>query len=394
MPEVYIHSYARTPIGSFQGSLAFAPATELCAIAVREAVKRSKIEDFDELIVGNVISANLGQNPSKRVARLAGLPASLPSSTVEKVCSSGMKAIIMGADAIASGRLRKVIVGGMESMSRVPWALDASVRTGSLKFGSNDSRMLTDLLRVDGLEDEETSVGMGECAEMSAVKFSLTREEIDRYAIQSYERSIRAADLLKKEIIAVNDLDVDEEVSRFKRDKFSLLKSPFKADGVITAGNASPMSDGASAIVLSACKKNASGRLVAWADASQDGLDFPSTPVLAIKKVLEQANLSLSDIDKFEINEAFAIVPLIVMKELGIEADKMNVWGGSVSLGHPLGSSGNRICGTLLNQLIFYSQKYGLAVICNGGGGASAVIVENISGADGGVSGVNGVGGV
>lgn len=388
MPEVYIHSYARTPIGSFQGSLAFAPATELCAIAVKEAVKRSKIEDFDELIVGNVISANLGQNPSKRVARLAGLPASLPSSTVEKVCSSGMKAIIMGADAIASGRLRKVIVGGMESMSRVPWALDASVRKGSLKFGSNDSRMLIDLLRVDGLEDEETLVAMGECAEMSAVKFFLTREQIDRYAIQSYERSIRAADLLKKEIIAVNDLDVDEEVSRFKRDKFPLLKSPFKADGgVITAGNASPMSDGASAIVLSSCKKNATGRLVAWADASQDALDFPSTPVLAIKKVLEQANLSLSDIDKFEINEAFAIVPLIVMKELGIEADKVNVWGGSVSLGHPLGSSGNRICGTLLNQLMFYSQKYGLAVICNGGGGASAVIVENISGINGGITG-------
>jgi len=383
---VYILSYARTPIGSFQGGLSSIPATELCSVAVKEAIRRSGVEDFDEIIIGNVLSTNLGQNPSKRVARLAGLPSSIPSSTVEKVCSSGMKSIMIAADAIASGRLSKVIAAGMESMSLVPWAIDSSVRKDGMRFGMKDCRIF-DILKEDGLQDEETGMGMGECAEMSAEKYSLSREEIDSYAIKSYERSILSKDHLKKEIVAMPSWILeDEEISRFKREKMSLLRSPFKMDGgVITAGNASPMSDGASAIILSGPSDTGPkprGRLVAWADASQTGKDFPSTPCIAIRKVLKEAKMFIDDIDKFEINEAFAIVPLIAMKELGIPEEKVNVWGGAVSLGHPLGSSGNRICGTLLNQLETFSERYGLAVICNGGGGASAIIIENLVGFD------------
>lgn len=391
--EVFIISAARTPIGSFGGSLASVHAAKLGAVAIQHAVAKSGIaaDAVHEVFMGNVISANLGQAPARQAAIYAGLRPEVICTTVNKVCASGMKAVAFGAQSIQLGDAAVVVAGGMESMSQIPFYLPKA-RYG---YGYGNGEILDGLVK-DGLTDVYDQVGMGVCGDNTARKYNITRQQQDDFAIQSYQRSALATEngFFKNEITAVEIsspkgedpvfVREDEEFKRVKFDKIPALKPVFSKDGTVTAANASTINDGAAALVLSgeaAVKQQGLkpvARIVAYADAEQEPAWFTTTPILATQKVLKKAGLTLSDIDYFEVNEAFAVVALAYIQELGLNADQVNVLGGAVSLGHPLGASGARIITTLLSVLGLKGGRYGLASICNGGGGASAIIIERL----------------
>jgi len=392
MQEVYIVSAVRTPIGSFLGNLSALTATQLGAEAIKGALSRAGIkpEDVEEVLMGNVVSAGVGQAPARQAAIFAGLPKEVACTTINKVCASGMKAIMLGAQGIMLGHRDIVVAGGMESMSNIPHYLMKS-RVG-YKYG--DVTMI-DGLAFDGLTDVYDKQAMGVYADRTAEKYGFTREQQDEFAIQSYKRSAESTEngVFKNEIVPVSVpqkkgeaiiISEDEEYKNVNFAKVPTLKAAFSPNGTVTAANASTINDGASAVVLmSKAKADALGikpiaRIIAFADAEQDPAWFTTTPVIAAKTALKRANLQASDIELFEVNEAFACVSMAFAKEFEFGWDKMNVLGGAVALGHPLGSSGSRIVTTLANALAHTNKKIGMAAICNGGGGASAIIIERM----------------
>jgi len=392
MREVVIVSAVRTPMGSFGGSLSSVSATKLAATAIKGAVEKAgiKSEMVQEVFMGNVLQANIGQAPARQSAKFAGLSNEVPCTTVNKVCSSGMKSIMLAAQTIKAGDNDIVIAGGMENMSAVPHYLDKG-RNGQ-KLG--DMKLIDGLVK-DGLTDVYNRVHMGNCAEICAKDMNFTREEQDAFAIESYTRSAKSWEegRFNNEIVPVSvpqrrgeDLIVseDEEYKNVKMDKIPTLRAVFEKDGTITAANASTLNDGASALVIMSSEKaNELGikplaKIISYADAAQEPEWFTTAPAKALPIALGKANMELSDIDYFELNEAFSVVGLANMKILGLSPEKVNVNGGAVSLGHPLGSSGSRIIVTLLNVLKQNGGKIGAAGICNGGGGASAMVIELI----------------
>ncbi|WP_316809903.1 acetyl-CoA C-acyltransferase [Pedobacter heparinus] len=392
MKEVVIVSAVRTPIGSFGGSLSGFSASQLGGFAIKAAVERAGIKpgDIQEVYMGNVLSANLGQAPATQAAKFAGLP-DVPATTINKVCASGTKAIMLAAQSIALGQQDIVVAGGMESMSNVPYYLEKARNGYRLGHGQ-----LTDGLVKDGLWDVYNDYHMGSAAELCAAECGFTREEQDAFAISSYKRA-QAAQIegrFDNEIIAVELkdrkgditlIDKDEEPFAVKFDKIPGLKPVFKKDGTVTAANASTLNDGAAALVLMSADKakelglKPMARILAYADAQQAPEWFTTAPAKAIPLALKSAGKSISQVDYFEINEAFSVVSLANNKEMGLNAEKVNVNGGAVSLGHPLGASGARIVVTLLAVLKQKAGKIGVAGICNGGGGASALVIENMS---------------
>ena len=391
--QIYILSAVRTPMGAFGGALSKVSATDLGAVAIEHAVKKAEIDKdkIETIVMGNVLSANLGQAPARQASMAAGLPENVCATTINKVCASGMKAISIIFNDIKLKNYDAGIAGGMESMSLVPHYISNS-RTG-MSFGHST---LIDGMLKDGLTDVYNQTSMGVSGDKTADKYGITREQQDEYAIQSYVRSKEAWDsgVFKDEVAPVSVpqrkgdpviVSEDETYKQANFEKMKLLKPAFSENGTVTAANASSINDGSSALVMAsesfveAENSKPIAKIIAYAEAEQDPTFFTTTPILATKKVLEKANLTLSDIDFFEVNEAFAVVPLAFMNELKIDVSKVNVFGGAVSLGHPLGSSGSRIVVTLLNVLKNKKAKYGLATICNGGGGASAIIIENLS---------------
>lgn len=391
MKEVYIVSAVRTPIGSFLGSLSTVPATKLGAAAIKGAINKANIsvDVVDEVFMGNVLQANVGQAPARQAAIFAGLNVNVPCTTINKVCASGMKSIALGAASIMTGDNDCVVVGGMENMSMVPHYMNARVST---KLG--DVKMIDGMVK-DGLTDVYNSVHMGVCAEKCATEKNISREEQDAFAIESYNRSATAWDAGKfnDEIVPVEVpqrrgdaiiVDKDEEYTAVKMEKIPALRPVFDKNGTVTAANASTLNDGASALVLMSKEKldelglTAIAKVVSYADAAQESEWFTTAPSLAIPKALKKANLSVADIDYWELNQAFAVVGIANTKELGLDPAKVDVNGGAVSLGHPLGNSGSRIIVTLINVLKQNGGKLGAAGICNGGGGASAMVIENI----------------
>jgi acetyl-CoA C-acetyltransferase len=379
--QVYILGTARTPIGSFNGALAAIPATRLGSIALKAAIERSGVapSDIEEVFMGNVLSANLGQAPANQASIYAGIPTSVPCTTVNKVCASGMKAVMFGAQNIRLGENAIIAAGGMESMSNVPYYLDKA-RTG---YRMGNGQVIDGMLK-DGLWDPYKDYAMGMAGELCSTKYGFTREMQDAYAVQSYERAAAAyaKEYFAGEIVAVGDVREDEEFKKVKFEKIPTLKPAFTKDGVITAANASKINDGAAAIIL-ASEEAAKGakplaRIVSYADASQDPEWFTTTPTIAMNRALQKAGLAISDIDYFEINEAFSCVAMANARDLGIPEERLNVWGGAVALGHPIGCSGARIVITLLSILQQTGGRYGLAGICNGGGGASAMLIERL----------------
>lgn len=392
MKPVYIVAANRTAIGSFGGSLSAIPATKLGAAAIKGALEKAGIspDQVDEVFMGNVVSANLGQAPATQAMIHAGIPNSVPSTTVNKVCASGMKATMLGAQSIMLGQNHVVVAGGMENMSAIPYYLP-SARYG-YKFGGGE---IVDGMQKDGLTDAYNPIAMGVCADATATKFNISREAQDAFAIESYKRSAASteAGLFANEIVPVmvpqkkGDAVAfvnDEEYKNVMFDKIPGLRPVFTKDGTVTAANASTINDGAAALVLvSEEKMKALGlkplaRIVSFADAAHEPEWFTTAPSKAAKIALERAGLSMSDISFFEVNEAFAVVTMAFMQDFGLNADQVNVFGGAVSLGHPLGASGARIIATLNNVLHTKGGKYGMAAICNGGGGASAIIIEKM----------------
>lgn len=389
LKDVVILSAARTPIGAFLGSLKEYPAPKLGAFAIKSALEKSglKGEDIDECLMGCVLSAGLGQAPARQAAIFGGLPTSTRATTINRVCGSGLKTVMLAAQAIQTGDADAVVAGGMENMSRVPFLMDKAregYRLGNAK--------LIDSMIQDGLWDVYNNLHMGDCAELCSKEKNFPRVEHDRYAKQSYERAIAAvkAGKFKNEIVPVEVtagkekklFDADEEPFKAKLDKFGDLKPAFQKEGTITAANASSLSDGASALVLCSSDFAKSkgikpiARVVAQASHAQAPEWFTTAPVGAIQKCLKKANLKVEDIDLFEINEAFSVVAMVTAKDCGIPESKMNVRGGAVALGHPIGASGARILTTLIHALRDEKKRYGLATLCIGGGEASAVIVE------------------
>ncbi|MGZ3822136.1 MAG: acetyl-CoA C-acyltransferase [Mucilaginibacter sp.] len=391
MKEVYIVSATRTPIGSFGGSLASLSATQLGAVAIKSAIERSglKPEQIQEVYMGNVLSANLGQAPATQAAIFAGLHY-LPATTVNKVCASGMKAIMLAAQSIALGQNDIVVAGGMESMSNVPYYLDKA-RNG-YRLGNGQ---IIDGLVKDGLWDVYNDYHMGSAAELCAAECKISREEQDAFAIESYKRAqkAQAEGKFKEEITPVElkdkkgDITVfanDEEPAAVKFDKIPSLKPVFKKEGTVTAANASTLNDGAAALVLMSKEKAEElgikplAKIVSYADAQQAPEWFTTAPSKAIPLALHRAGLSSAQIDYFEINEAFSVVSIANNQQLQLDPAKVNVNGGAVAIGHPLGASGARIIVTLLHVLQQNGGKFGAAGICNGGGGASAMVIENL----------------
>ena len=392
MKEVVIVEAIRTPIGSFGGNFSNLSATKLGACAIKGIIRKSGINKdlVDEVFMGNVLQANLGQAPARQSAILAGLSETIPCTTINKVCSSGMKAIIIGVQSILSGDNEIIIAGGMENMSMVPHYLEKS-RVGQ-KLG--DMKVVDGLVK-DGLTDVYKKTHMGLCAETCAEEMNFTREVQDNFAISSYKKSGIAWDngLFTEEIIPVNipqrkgdDLiiDTDEEYTKVKLDKIPKLRPVFKKDGTITAANASTINDGASALLIMSFDKAKElglkpiAKIISYADAAQEPEWFTTAPAKAIPIALDKASLKIEDIDLFELNEAFSVVGLANIEKLNIDPDKVNINGGAVSLGHPLGSSGSRIVVTLIHALKHKKLRYGAAGICNGGGGASSLIIESI----------------
>ncbi len=388
---VYIVAAVRTPIGSFGGSLKDISATRLGATAIQAAIERAGIKgtDVDEVLMGCVLQANLGQAPARQAAKFAGLPDSVVCTTINKVCASGMKAITQGAQAILLGDVSVVVAGGMENMSSVPFYASA-MRWGN-KYGDST---LTDGLSKDGLTDVYHNYPMGNAAELCASKYNFTREDQDAFAVSSYTKSRAAweANLFDAEIVSVpipqrnGDpimFSKDEEPFNVKFEKIPGLKPAFTKDGTITAANASTMNDGAAALVLMSQEKAEAlgikpiAILKSYADAEQAPEWFTTAPALAVPKALEKAGITSSDLDCIELNEAFSVVGLANTQIMQLDPAKVNIKGGAVSIGHPLGCSGARIVVTLIHALKDRSGKYGAAGICNGGGGASAVVIEN-----------------
>jgi acetyl-CoA C-acetyltransferase len=392
MNEVVIVSAVRTPIGSFNGSLAGISATQLGGFAIKAALERAGIspEQINEVLMGNVLSANLGQAPATQASIYAGLPQTIPSTTINKVCASAMKAVMMAAQSILSGSNEVVIAGGMESMSNVPYYLDKARNGYRLGHGQ-----LTDGLIKDGLWDVYKNYHMGNAAELCATEYKISREEQDAFAIESYKRAASATDAgkFKNEIIPVSIpqrkgdalvVSEDEEYKNIKFDKVPSLSPVFDKAGTVTAANASTLNDGASALLLMSSKKAQELGLKplavirGFADAQQAPEWFTTSPSIAIPKAIAHAGLSKNDIGYYEINEAFSVVALANNKILNLNPASVNVNGGAVALGHPLGNSGGRIIVTLLNVLGQNNGKYGVAAICNGGGGASAIVIEKV----------------
>jgi acetyl-CoA C-acetyltransferase len=388
--EVFIVSAVRTPIGSFGGCLKSLSATALGAIAIKGAIEKANIDPalIDEVIMGSVIQAGLGQAPARQASKAAGLPDKVISTTINKVCASGMKAIAMATQNILLGDADIVIAGGMESMSNVPF-YNTTQRWGN-KYGDIT---MQDGLAKDGLVDAYDHVAMGNFADLCAKENNISRAEQDTFAVDSYQKSQKAIEkgLFEAEIIPViipqrkGDsivISKDEEPFNVKFDKVSQLSPAFSKDGTVTAANASTMNDGAAALILMSGEKlNELGlkplaKIISYADAEQDPKWFTTSPALAIPKALHKANLKATDIDFFEFNEAFSVVSIVNTQLLHLDNHKVNVNGGAVSLGHPLGCSGARIVVTLINVLDQNKGKYGAAAICNGGGGASALIIE------------------
>lgn len=392
MEKAYIISAIRTPIGSFGGALSTIPAPKLGATAIKAAIKNANVgpDSVDELFFGNVCQANVGQAPARQAAIYGGLSVRTNTTTVNKVCASGMKSIIFGSQSIELGENQVVVAGGMENMSMIPFYLEKA-RYG---YGYGNG-VLIDGLAKDGLTDAYQPQAMGCFGDTTAAKYGISREEQDAFAIQSYKRSAEAWEkgCFESEVTPVEVADKkgnikivsqDEEYKNVNFEKIPTLKPVFTKDGTVTAANASTINDGAAALVLASAEAVESGnlkpiaRIIAYADAEQEPEWFTTSPVLATKKALERAKLSISDIDFFEVNEAFSVVPMVFCKELGLSYDNVNVFGGAVSIGHPLGCSGARIVTTLINVLKQKNGKYGLAAICNGGGGASAIIIEKL----------------
>ncbi|TBN06824.1 acetyl-CoA C-acyltransferase [Hyunsoonleella flava] len=388
--EVVIVSAVRTPIGSFLGALSTVPATKLGSVAIKGALDRINLkpELVDEVFMGNVVQAGNGQAPARQAALGAGIPDTVPCTTINKVCASGMKAVMHGAQAIGLGDAEVVVAGGMENMSLIPHYLYA--RTGT-KFGPSS---LIDGLQRDGLVDAYDQNAMGVCADACATEYKFSREDQDSYAIQSYKRSAAAWDAgkFKNEVVPVEVpqrrgeqplvVDTDEEFTKVKLDKIPSLRPAFTKDGTVTAANASTINDGAGAVVLmSKSKAEALGldilaTIKSYADAAHEPEWFTTAPAKALPKALAKAGITQEDVDYFEFNEAFSVVALANMKILGLSDDRVNINGGAVSLGHPLGCSGVRILITLLNVLEQNNAKIGAAAICNGGGGATAMVIE------------------
>ena len=389
--EVVIVSAVRTPIGSFGGSLASLSAVELGAIALKGALDKAGVApaEVQQVIMGNVISANLGQAPARQAARKAGLPDTVECTLVNKVCASGSKAVMLAAQAIMLGQAEVVLAGGMESMSNVPYYLDKA-RFGA-KYGNGQ---MIDGLMKDGLWDPYGDFAMGNIADATAKHYGISREEQDAFARQSYERSAAAAQAGKKKeeivpvTVSVRGKDTvvsdDEEYSKVQFDKMTGLKPAFGKEGTVTAANASTLNDGAAAVLLMSREKAEAlgvkplALVRGFADAEQAPEWFTTTPALAIPKALKFAGVDAKDVDFYEINEAFSVVSLANNKLLNLTSDNVNVYGGAVSLGHPLGASGARILTTLLAVLENEGGKIGVTGICNGGGGASAIVVEKL----------------
>ena len=387
--KVVIVSAARTPIGSFMGALSSVTAPALGAAAIKGALTKINLDGalVDEVLMGNVVQAGVGQAPARQASRMAGLPDTVVATTVNKVCASGMKAVMQGAQAIMSGDANIVIAGGMESMSLIPHYVH--MRNGN-KFGP---ATMLDGLQKDGLTDAYDNNAMGVCADMCATEYKISREDQDAFAVESYQRSARAWDAGKfdNEVVPVavpqrkgEPLMVtrDEEYTNVKLDKIAALNAVFTKEGTVTAANASTINDGAAALVLmSEEKANELGLkplayIRGYADAEQEPKWFTTSPAKALPKALDKAGLSKDDVDFFEFNEAFSVVGIANTKILELDPAKVNVNGGAVSLGHPLGCSGARIIVTLINVLEQNNGKIGAAAICNGGGGASAIVIE------------------
>ena len=389
MSETYIYGYSRTPIGCFNGVFKTVSAPLLGATAIKSALNKSNFdkEQIDEVIMGNVLSAGIGQAPARQASIYAGLPYSVQCMTINKVCGSGLKSIMLADQSIAQGNASIIIAGGMENMSLAPHYLLNS-RKG-LNFGDGK---LKDAILNDGLWDPYNNMAMGGCAEVLNKEENISRKDQDAFAIQSYEKSNTAIEngYFKNEIIPVKVesrkgsvvIDTDEEPLRFNKDKILKLKPVFNKEGSITAANASSINDGAAAVVLASNTVSndmkPAARIVAHISFAMDPIYFTKAPIFAIKNLLKKVQLSVEDIDLFEINEAFSCVTLAAIRQLNIQEDKVNVYGGAVSLGHPIGASGARILVTLLNALKNKNQKYGIACLCIGGGEASAVLVEMI----------------
>ncbi len=387
--KVVIVAAVRTPIGSFMGSLSSLTATQLGSAAIKGALDKIKLDPalVQEVFMGNVVQAGVGQAPARQAALGAGIPNTVPCTTVNKVCASGMKAIMQAAQAIALGDADVVIAGGMESMSNIPHYVH--LRNGT-KFGPTQ---MVDGMQKDGLVDAYDQQAMGTCADMCAAEHHFTREDQDAFAVQSYERSAKAwADgKFKEEVISVEVpqrrgdaiiISEDEEYRNVKMDKIASLNPAFTKDGTVTAANASTINDGAAALILMSEEKANElnlpilATIKSYADAAQEPKWFTTAPAKALPLALSKAGIKIEDVDYFEFNEAFSVVGLANMKLLGLKDKNVNINGGAVSLGHPLGCSGARIVVTLLNVLKQNNGKVGAAAICNGGGGASALIIE------------------
>ncbi len=390
MKEVFIIAAKRTPIGGFMGSLSGFTAPQLGAVAIQNTYESAQIspENIDSVYMGNVLSAGLGQSPARQAAIFAKIPVDKDAATVNKVCASGMKAAMIGAQQIQLGLENLVMTGGMESMSNVPHY--HYLRKGQ-KLGDIT---LTDGLIKDGLWDVYHDFHMGSAAELGVKKYGLTRQQLDDYALISYKRAQEAASggQFNAELISISIqgkeatvVNRDEDIDKLIPEKISLLKPAFEKDGALTAANSSNLNDGAAAILLGSSEAvqqynlKPMAKIIAYADAAQSPEWFTTSPSIAIQKVLKNAGLSVSDIDYFEINEAYSSVILSNQQILGYDQNRVNVYGGAVALGHPIGASGARIIATLVNILRQEGGRYGIAAICNGGGGASAILIENVN---------------
>ena len=389
--EVYIVSAVRTPMGSFGGALSTVPAPQLGATAIKGALNKAGIsaDKVEEVFIGNVLQANLGQAPARQAAIFAGITNDVPCTTVNKVCASGMKAISLGVQSILSGDNDVVVAGGMENMSMVPHYFNARVAT---KLG--DVKMVDGMVK-DGLTDVYGQVHMGVCADKCATEYNISREDQDNFAIESYKRAAAAWDAGKfdEEIVPVEVpqrrgdsivVSKDEEFTNVKMEKIPALRAVFTKEGTVTAANASTLNDGASALVLMSKEKveelgvTPIAKIVGYGDAAHDPEWFTTAPSKAVPVALKKAGLQIGDIDYWELNQAFSVVGIVNTQKLGLDPAKVDVNGGAVALGHPLGSSGSRIIITLINVLKQNNGKYGAAGICNGGGGASAMVIENL----------------
>lgn len=392
MQKVYIVSAVRTPMGSFGGSLSSLTAIQLGSTAMSGALAAAnvKAEAINEVFYGNVCQANLGQAPARQAAIAAKIPNNVPCTTINKVCSSGMKSIMLGAQSIMLGHNDIVMTGGMESMSNIPHYLP-KMRWGQ-KYGAGK---IEDGLEKDGLRDAYGQMPMGVCADATATKYDISREEQDRYTVQSYTRAKNATEsgAFKNEIIPVSvpqrkgdpiSISTDEEYTKVKFEKIPALRPAFTKDGTVTAANASTINDGAASLILASEAKvkelglKPIAEILSFADAAHEPEWFTTAPTLAVPIALKRAGLTIEDVDYFEINEAFAVVTMAFNKEMKVSEDKVNVHGGAVALGHPLGASGARIVTTLTHVLDKHKGSIGCAALCNGGGGASAIVIKNM----------------